>query len=65
MIPPLSTMRLPQKFGYLDYRHFCMEYEEELENIFGRLKSVDTHIFDKLSMEIFTKFIYKEYYIKL
>lgn len=64
MIPPLSTILLPQKFGCLNYRHFCMEYEEELQNIYDRLKSADEFIFDKLSMEIFTKFIYKEFYIK-
>ena len=55
---------MPQKIGYLTYRQFCYEYEEELNNIYYNLKGFNELVFDKLSLENFNKFIYKEYYIK-
>ena len=63
-LPVLSSILMPQKFGYLNYRQFCFEYEEELNNIYYNLKGFNELVFDKLSLENFNKFIYKEYYIK-
>ena len=63
-LPVLSSVLMPQKIGYLTYRQFCYEYEEELNNIYYNLKGFNELVFDKLSLENFNKFIYKEYYIK-
>jgi hypothetical protein len=60
---PIPKM-MPIRIGYLNYRQFTEEYDNELQNIYNSLKNFDELYFDTLSFEIFNKFIYKEFYIK-